>query len=168
MGKLLKWIPIFLIAIYLVSLASVIGMPILTATRGIDYLNENFIWPLWGAILMLAISAFYNDIYSYILIRTKSSVLFPGTIHKYVSIYSILIIMICSFITGAISGKSNIVSEDAQIKAYKEYYIAAETLLDSLGIYNDVPILDSDVGVDYLDKKMIVDQLPDNRQLWKK
>lgn len=163
MGKLLKWIPIFLIAIYLVSLASVIGMPILTATRGIDYLNENFIWPLWGAILMLAISAFYNDIYSYILIRTKSSVLFPGTIHKYVSIYSILIIMICSFITGAISGKSNIVSEDAQIKAYKEYYIAAETLLDSLGIYNDVPILDSDVGVDYLDKKMIVDQLPDNR-----
>lgn len=163
MGKLLKWVPIFLIATYLVSLASVIGMPILTATRGIDYLNENFIWPLWGAILMLAISAFYNDIYSYILIHTKSSVLFPGTIHKYVSIYSILIIMICSFITGAISGKSNIVSEDAQIKAYKEYYIAAETLLDSLGIYNDVPILDSDVGVDYLDKKMIVDQLPDNR-----
>lgn len=163
MGKLLKWIPIFLIATYLVSLASVIEMPILTATCGIDYLNENFIWPLWGAILMLAISAFYNDIYSYILIHTKSSVLFPGTIHKYVYIYSILIIMICSFITSAISGKSNIVSEAAQIKAYKEYYIAAETLLDSLGIYNDVPILDSDVGVDYLDKKMLVDQLPDNR-----
>ena len=120
MGKLLKWIPIFLIATYLVSLASVIGMPILTATRGIDYLNENFIWPLWGAILMLAISAFYNDIYSYILIRTKSSVLFPGTINKHVSLYSIFIIMMCSFITGAISGKSNIVTEDAQIKAYKE------------------------------------------------
>lgn len=163
MGKLLKWIPIFLIATYLVSLASVIGMPILTATRGIDYLNENFIWPLWGTILMLAISTFYNDIYSYILIRTKSSVLFPGTINKHVYLYSIFIIMVCSFITGAISGKSNIISEDAQIKAYKEYYIAAETLLDSLGIYNDVPILDSDVGVNYLDKKMIVDQLPDNR-----
>lgn len=163
MGKLLKWIPIFLIATYLVSLASVIGMPILTATRGIDYLNENFIWPLWGAILMLAISAFYNDMYSYILIRTKSSVLFPGTMSKHVSLYSIFVIMMCSFITGAISGKSNIVTEDAQIKAYKEYYIATETLLDSLGIYNDVPILDSDVGVNYLDKKMTVDQLPDNR-----
>ena len=71
--------------------------------------------------------------------------------------------MMCSFITGAISGKSNIVTEDAQIKAYKEYYIAAETLLDSLGIYIDAPILDSDVGVNYLDKKMTVDQLPDNR-----
>lgn len=69
----------------------------------------------------------------------------------------------CSFITGAVSGKSNIVTEDAQIKAYKEYYIAVETLLDSLGVYSDVPILDSDVGVNYLDKKMTVDQLPDNR-----
>ena len=163
MGKLLKWIPIFLIATYLVSLASVIGMPILTATRGIDYLNENFIWPLWGAILMLVISAFYNDIYSYILTRTKSSVLFPGTINKHVSLYSIFIIMMCSFITEAVSGRSNIVTEDAQIKAYNEYYIAVETLLDSLGICDDVPILDSDVGVNYLDKKMIVDQLPDNR-----
>lgn len=71
--------------------------------------------------------------------------------------------MICSFITEAVSGRSNIVTEDAQIKAYKEYYIAAETLLDSLGIYSDAPILDSDVGVNYIDKKMIVDQLPDNR-----
>ena len=82
----------------------------------------------------------------YIFVYIDSYKIVPGTINKHVSLYSIFIIMMCSFITGAISGKSNIVTEDAQIKAYKEYYIAAETLLDSLGIYIDAPILDMGAG----------------------
>lgn len=45
------------------------------------------------------------------------------------------------------------------IKAYKEYYSSTETLIDSLGIYCDHPVMETDAGTNYLIGKSRVDRL---------
>lgn len=46
-----------------------------------------------------------------------------------------------------------------QLDAYRDYYFAVEHLLDVAGIEVDSPILESDAGATYLDRKWLVDSL---------
>ena len=48
---------------------------------------------------------------------------------------------------------------DSLINAYEEYYISTEELLDSLGIFNNHPILKTDAGAQYLGDKYLLDNL---------
>ena len=46
-----------------------------------------------------------------------------------------------------------------QLDAYRDYYFAVEHLLDVVGVEVDSPILESDAGATYLDRKWLVDSL---------
>ena len=46
-----------------------------------------------------------------------------------------------------------------QLDAYRDYYFAVEHLLDIAGVDVDSPILESDAGATYLDRKWLVDSL---------
>ena len=46
-----------------------------------------------------------------------------------------------------------------QLDAYRDYYFAVEHLLDAVGVDVDSPILESDAGAIYLDRKWLVDSL---------
>ena len=46
-----------------------------------------------------------------------------------------------------------------QLDAYRDYYFAVEHLLDVAGVGVDSPILESDAGATYLDRKWLVDSL---------
>lgn len=46
-----------------------------------------------------------------------------------------------------------------QLDAYRSYYNAVEHLLDVKGVDVDDPVLESDAGADYLDRKWVVDSL---------
>ena len=46
-----------------------------------------------------------------------------------------------------------------QLDAYRDYYFAVEHLLDIAGVGVDSPILESDAGATYLDRKWLVDSL---------
>lgn len=46
-----------------------------------------------------------------------------------------------------------------QLDAYRDYYFAVEELLDAVGVDVDSPILESDAGATYLDRKWLVDSL---------
>lgn len=43
--------------------------------------------------------------------------------------------------------------------AYKQYYTATETLLDSIGVDVDSPYLETDAGSSYLDAKRVIDSI---------
>lgn len=45
------------------------------------------------------------------------------------------------------------------IDAYKQYYNATETLLDSIGVDVDSPYLETDAGSSYLDAKRVIDSI---------
>lgn len=49
------------------------------------------------------------------------------------------------------------------IEYYENYYIATETLLDSLGVDCDNSIFETDAGAEYLECKYIVDSLYYNK-----
>ena len=50
-------------------------------------------------------------------------------------------------------------SQQTKISAYEDYYLHTETLLDSLYIDGDNPIMESDAGAEYLNYKREVDSL---------
>ncbi len=49
--------------------------------------------------------------------------------------------------------------QQTKISAYKDYYLHTETLLDSLYIDGDSPVMESDAGAEYLNYKWQVDSI---------
>lgn len=54
-----------------------------------------------------------------------------------------------------------------QLDAYRDYYFAVEELLDAAGVDVDSPILESDAGATYLDRKWLVDSLEKENEFLK-
>ena len=54
-----------------------------------------------------------------------------------------------------------------QLDAYRDYYFAVEHLLDIVGVEVDSPILESDAGATYLDRKWLVDSLEKENEFLK-
>lgn len=54
-----------------------------------------------------------------------------------------------------------------QLDAYRDYYFAVEHLLDAVGVDVDSPVLESDAGATYLDRKWLVDSLEKENEFLK-
>lgn len=54
-----------------------------------------------------------------------------------------------------------------QLDAYRDYYFAVEELLYAAGVDVDSPILESDAGATYLDRKWLVDSLEKENEFLK-
>lgn len=54
-----------------------------------------------------------------------------------------------------------------QLDAYRDYYFAVEHLLDAAGVDVDSPIIESDAGATYLDRKWVVDSLEKENEFLK-
>ena len=54
-----------------------------------------------------------------------------------------------------------------QLNAYRDYYFAVEELLDAARVDVDSPILESDAGATYLDRKWLVDSLEKENEFLK-
>lgn len=168
MKQLLKIVPICLSLIYVVCLALITIMPCLILLKHMDVIDDHNVLFACGIIGVIIISMFYNEIYDKIISYTQNHHLGLGRMNAkgfLISLGWILTCCILSCLFSAISyGRpiANIIvpPNDVQLKAYKEYYMATEELLDSIGVDVDDPILESDVGANYLDKKCVVDQWP--------
>ena len=77
MGKLLKFMPAFLMSMYIIGMLMIIGA-LVAICIGPTILNEVWQFVVLGIILTLGTSGFYNDIYKDILKRTGKLYLFPG------------------------------------------------------------------------------------------
>lgn len=155
MGKLLKYVPGILFLSYIIGMLLVLTTPILAIFQP-NALNTFAIWTIWGVSLVLGIGAFYDELYEDIRNRTSIMFIFPGKL-KHLFNIAIAMVMICFGITCALVSKGTY-TDSSSIQVYKNYYNATETLLDSLGVDVDSPILESDVGAKYLETKSEVDK----------
>lgn len=168
MGKLLKFMPGFMFLVYCVALLILTATPFAVLIYGSDVLDKYYIWPIVSAVYVIGMSVLYNDLYEDITFRTNSIYLFPGPAgkklaNKVIGFVTLIIIATIMFSYSHNQIRNNARTEKTELDLYKEYYKCTETLLDSLYIDEDHPILESDVGVDYTNAKFAVDEYePEN------
>lgn len=168
MGKLLKFMPGFMFLVYCVALLILTATPFTVLIYGSDVLDKYYIWPIVSAVYVIGMSVLYNDLYEDITLRTNSIYLFPGPAgkklaNKVIGFVTLIIIATIMFSYSHNQIRNNARTERTELDLYKEYYKCTETLLDSLYIDEDHPILESDVGVDYANAKFAVDEYePEN------
>lgn len=168
MGKLLKFMPGFMFLVYCVALLILTATPFTVLIYGSDVLDKYYIWPIVSAVYVIGMSVLYNDLYEDITLRTNSIYLFPGPAgkklaNKVIGFVTLIIIATIMFSYSHNQIRNNARTEKTELDLYKEYYKCTETLLDSLYIDEDHPILESDVGVDYANAKFAVDEYePEN------
>ena len=168
MGKLLKFMPGFMFLVFGVALLILTATPFAVLMCGSDVLDKYYIWPIISAVYVIGMSVLYNDLYEDITFRTNSIYLFPGPAdkklaNKVIGFVTLIIIATIMFSYSHNQIRINARTERTELDLYKEYYKCTETLLDSLYIDEDHPILESDVGVDYANAKFAVDEYePEN------
>lgn len=168
MGKLLKFMPGFMFLVFGIALFILTATPFAVLIYGSDVLDKYYIWPIVSAVYVIGMSVLYNDLYEDITLRTNSIYLFPGPAgkklaNKVIGFVTLIIIATIMFSYSHNQIRNNARTEKTELDAYKEYYKCTETLLDSLYIDEDHPILESDVGVDYANAKFAVDEYePEN------
>lgn len=168
MGKLLKFMPGFMFLVFCVALLILTATPFAVLIYGSDVLDKYYIWPIVSAVYVIGMSVLYNDLYEDITLRTNSIYLFPGPAgkklaNKVIGFVTLIIIATIMFSYSHNQIRNNARTEKTELDLYKEYYKCTETLLDSLYIDEDHPILESDVGVDYANAKFAVDEYePEN------
>lgn len=163
MGKLLKFMPGFMFLVFCVALLILTATPFAVLMYGGDVLNKYYVWPITAAVYVIGMSVIYNDLYEDIIFRTGSIYLFPGPAgkklaNKIIGFVTLIIIATVMFNSAHNQIRNNARTERTELDLYKEYYKCTETLLDSLYIDEDHPILESDVGVDYANAKFEVDE----------
>lgn len=163
MGKLLKFMPAFLMSMYIIGMLMIIGA-LVAICAGPTILNEVWQFVVLGMILTLGTSGFYNDIYKDILKRTGKLYLFPGIRRDRFFVNTVIAVLLFLLAIGSkdtfntIDGYEFKLKQQAlEIQYFREYYNASETLLDSLGVDCDNPLLESDTGSDYLQTKFNID-----------
>lgn len=168
MGKLLKFMPGFMFLVFGIALFILTATPFAVLIYGSDVLDKYYIWPIVSAVYVIGMSVLYNDLYEDITLRTNSIYLFPGPAdkklaNKVIGFVTLIIIATIMFSYSHNQIRNNARTEKTELDLYKEYYKCTETLLDSLYIDEDHPILESDVGVDYANAKFAVDEYePEN------
>lgn len=168
MGKLLKFMPGFMFLVFGIALFILTATPFAVLIYGSDVLDKYYIWPIVSAVYVIGMSVLYNDLYEDITLRTNSIYLFPGPAgkklaNKVIGFVTLIIIATIMFSYSHNQIRNNARTEKTELDLYKEYYKCTETLLDSLYIDEDHPILESDVGVDYTNAKFAVDEYePEN------
>lgn len=168
MGKLLKFMPGFMFLVFGITLFILSATPFAVLIYGNDVLDKYYIWPIVSAVYVIGMSVLYNDLYEDIIFRTNNIYLFPGPAdkklpNKVIGLVTLIIIATIMFSYSHNQIRNNARTEKTELDAYKEYYKCTETLLDSLYIDEDHPILESDVGVDYANAKFAVDEYePEN------
>lgn len=168
MGKLLKFMPGFMFLVFGIALFILTATPFAVLIYGSDMLDKYYIWPIVSAVYVIGMSVLYNDLYEDITLRTNSIYLFPGPAgkklaNKVIGFVTLIIIATIMFSYSHNQIRNNARTEKTELDLYKEYYKCTETLLDSLYIDEDHPILESDVGVDYTNAKFAVDEYePEN------
>lgn len=169
MGKLLKFMPAFLMSMYIIGMLMIIGA-FTAICIGTTVLNEVWKFVVLGIFLTLGTSGFYNDIYKDILKRTNKLYLFPGVrrdrffVNTVIAVLLLILGIMSKDTSDTIAGlefKSK--WQTVEIQYLKEYHDASETLLDSLGIDCDHPMLESDAGADYLQSKFNLDNYENDR-----
>lgn len=160
--------PGFMFLVFCVALLILTATPFAVLIYGSDVLDKYYIWPIVSAVYVIGMSVFYNDLYEDITLRTNSIYLFPGPAgkklaNKVIGFVTLIIIATIMFSYSHNQIRNNARTEKTELDLYKEYYKCTETLLDSLYIDEDHPILESDVGVDYANAKFAVDEYePEN------
>lgn len=168
MGKLLKFMPGFMFLVFCVALLILTTTPFAVLMCGSDVLDKYYVWPIAATVYVIGMSMMYNDLYEDITSRTGSIYLFPGPAgkklaNKIIGFVTLIIIATVMFNSAHNQIRNNAHTERTELDLYKEYYKCTETLLDSLYIDEDHPILESDVGVDYANAKFEVDEYePEN------
>lgn len=168
MGKLLKFMPGFMFLVFCVALLILTATPFAVLMYGGDVLDKYYVWPIAAAVYVIGMSVIYNDLYEDIIFRTYSTYLFPGPAgkklaNKIIGFVTLVIIATVMFNSAHNQIRNNTRTEKTELDLYKEYYKCTEKLLDSLYIDEDHPILESDVGVDYVNAKFAVDEYePEN------
>ena len=168
MGKLLKFMPGFMFLVLCVALLILAATPFAVLMYGGDILDKYYVWPIVAAVYAIGTSAIYNALYEDIIFRTNRTYLFPGPAgkkldNKIIGFVTLIIIATVMFNYAHKQVRDNARTERTELDLYKEYYKCTETLLDSLYIDEDHPILESDVGVDYTNAKFAVDEYePEN------
>lgn len=169
MGKLLKFMPAFLMSMYIIGMLMIIGA-FTAICIGPTILNDVWKFVVLGIFLTLGTSGFYNDIYKDILKRTNKLYLFPGVrrdrffVNTVIAVLLLLLSIMSKDTSDTIAGlefKSK--WQTVEIQYLKEYHDASETLLDSLGVDCDHPMLESDAGADYLQAKFNLDEYENDR-----
>lgn len=169
MGKLLKFMPAFLMSMYIIGMLMIIGA-LITICAGPTILNEVWQFVVLGIILTLGTSGFYNDIYKDILKRTNKLYLFPGIRRDRFFVNTVVAVLLFLLAIGSKDTSNTIEGlefkskwQAVEIQYLREYRDASETLLDSLGVDCDHPILESDAGADYLQSKFNLDEYENDR-----
>lgn len=168
MGKLLKFMPGFMFLVFCVALLILTATPFAVLMYGGDVLDNYYVWPITAAVYVIGMSMIYNDLYEDIILRTGNIYLFPGPAgkklaNKIIGFVTLILIATMMFDSAHNQIRNNARTERTELDLYKEYYKCTETLLDSLYIDEDHPILESDVGVDYANAKFEVDEYePEN------
>ena len=137
---------------------------------GPTILNEVWQFVVLGIILTLGTSGFYNDIYKDILKRTGKLYLFPGIRRDRFFVNTVVAVLLFLLAIGSKDTSNTIKGlefkskwQTVEIQYLREYYNASETLLDSLGVDCDHPMLESDAGSDYLNAKFNLDEYENDR-----
>lgn len=169
MGKLLKFMPAFLMSMYIIGMLMIIGT-FVTICIGPTILNEVWQFVVLGIILTLGTSCFYNDIYKDILKRTGKLYLFPGVRRDRFFVNTVVAVLLFLLAIGSKDTSDTIEGlefkskwQAIEIQYLREYHDASETLLDSLGVDCDHPMLESDAGSNYLNAKFNLDEYENDR-----
>lgn len=161
--------PAFLMSMYIIGMLMIIGA-FTAICIGPTILNDVWKFVVLGIFLTLGTSGFYNDIYKDILKRTNKLYLFPGVrrdrffVNTVIAVLLLLLSIMSKDTSDTIAGlefKSK--WQTVEIQYLKEYHDASETLLDSLGVDCDHPMLESDAGADYLQAKFNLDEYENDR-----
>lgn len=169
MGKLLKFMPAFLMSMYIIGMLMIIGA-LVAICAGPTTLNKVWQFVVLGIILTLGTSGFYNDIYKDILKRTNKLYLFPGIRRNRFFVNTVVAVLLLLLAIGSKDTSDTIEGlefkskwQTVEIQYLREYHDASETFLNSLGVDCDHPMLESDAGADYLQAKFNLDEYENDR-----
>ena len=156
-------------SMYIIGMLMFIGA-LVAICAGPTILNEVWQFVVLGIILTLGTSGFYNDIYKDILKRTGKLYLFPGIRRDRFFVNTVIAVLLFLLAIGSKDTSNTIKGlefkskwQTVEIQYLREYYNASETLLDSLGVDCDHPMLESDAGSDYLNAKFNLDEYENDR-----
>lgn len=161
--------PAFLMSMYIIGMLMIIGA-LVAICAGPTTLHSVWQFVVLGIILTLGTSGFYNDIYKDILKRTGKLYLFPGIRRDRFFVNTVVAVLLLLLAIGSKDTSDTIEGlkfkakwQTVEIQYLREYYNASETLLDSLGVDCDHPMLESDAGSDYLNAKFNLDEYENDR-----
>lgn len=122
------------------------------------------IWSLIISAILLAITVCYDNAIEYfeekygpLSWKTKKHTLKLVCMPPNILIYVIGSILFSLMLQSACNHNNNARTYENEIVMYRDYYLATETLLDSLGVDCDNPIMESDAGARYLEMKSVID-----------